>query len=68
MLWEVLDVKEVRYQLARRGTIERQLKGIIDNNWLVNYLDYHVTVRHKKEDFNRVFVLTEQEAKNILFV
>lgn len=67
MLWKVKNVKEVRYQRVKKGTIERYLKGNNLETWLVDYLDYHVTVRHKNEYFDRVFVLEEQEAKTILF-
>ena len=67
-IWQVKNVKEVRYQLAKKGTIERHLKGIsLSNGWLVDYLDYHVTVRHRNEDFDRTFVYTEQEAEDVLF-
>lgn len=68
IVWKVKEVKERKYQLAKKGTIERYLKGNNLENWLVDYLDYHVTVRGNKEKFDRVFVLTQQEAKEILFL
>lgn len=67
MDWEVKGVKEVRCQLAKRGMMESFLKGDRTSSWLIDYLNYHVTVRHKNESFDRIFVLEEQEAKSILF-
>lgn len=67
IVWEVLSVEEVKYQLTKRGIIHDWFSGIRNEDWLINYTDYHVTVKNKNETFNRVFVLTEQEAKNILW-
>lgn len=69
LLYKVIAIKEVNYSRAKKGTIERFFKNNPDpEGWLVYYTDFHVTVRNDKENFDRVFVYTEQEAMSELFI
>lgn len=53
----ILDIQKKEIVLSTKGCIDAYLSGNKDYPWTRTVVEYHVTAKSYKENFNRIFVL-----------